>query len=87
MFKVKCTGKNLNYGQKDEVRYVADTYVSAGLKNHWFEVISYVGSGKADTKFSLERTLDSLNKNIAILEMKRKMIINKLNTGVYVKRR
>lgn len=84
MYKVKCTGKNLCYGEKDEIRLVADHFIRPGVLQGWFKVINYAGSGKPESKFSLKNTLDSINREIAILELKKEMIINKLKKGKYI---
>lgn len=78
MYKVKCTGKNKNYGEKNEIRLVADTYLTTGLKNGWFTLIGYEGSLRPDTKYALERALESVKQQIDILKIKEKHIIKKL---------
>lgn len=78
MFKVVCTGKNLNYGKKDEIRFVADNYINVGLKNDWFKVIEYSGSLKPYTKFYVKMQLDSVEKNIEMLILKRDLLRKRL---------
>ena len=78
MYKVKCTGLNENYGTKDEIRLVSDTYLSVGLKNNWFTLISYEGSARPDTKYAMERSLENIERDIKILNLKHKLIKEKL---------
>jgi len=78
MYKIKCTGKNSNYGTKDEIRLVADHFLSTGIKNGWFTVISYEGSAQPDLKWQMKRQIENLERNITILELKKKMIKERL---------
>jgi hypothetical protein len=71
MYKVKCTGKNTNYGVKDEVRLIADHYLTTGLQRGWFTLIKYEGSAKPDTPYALKRRLDRINEQIKILEIQK----------------
>lgn len=79
MYKVKCTGKNTNYGDKDEIRLVADNYLSVGLKNGWFTLIRYEGSAKPDSKWKMSRQLRNLDRDIEILQLRKKHIAERLN--------
>ena len=78
MYKVKCTGKNLNYGKLNEVRLVADNFVSVGVKRNWFEIISYEGSGEPNSLFELKRTEKSILNQIEILNLKLKHTKDKI---------
>jgi hypothetical protein len=78
MYRVKCTGKNLNYGEKDEVRLVADHFFNVGLRRGWFTFIEYVGSAKPDNKYGLTRRLDRIKEQIKILEIQQKFTEDRL---------
>lgn len=71
MYRVKCTGKNENYGVKDEVRLIADHFLSVGLRSGWFTLIGYEGSAKPDTRYALQRRLDRIKEQIKILEVQK----------------
>lgn len=46
MFQVTCTGKNPNYGQKGEIRLLADTFLMVAVKKGWVETtVKYAGKG------------------------------------------
>ena len=46
MFRVICTGKNLNYGKKGQIRLLCDNYVIPALTGGWITYdIKYVGNG------------------------------------------
>lgn len=46
MFQVKATGKNKNYGEKGEVRYIGDAHAKVGVENGWLEpAMKYLGKG------------------------------------------
>ena len=73
MYKVKCTGKNKNYGEKDEIRLIADTHLNVGLRNGWFELISFEGTLKPYTPYFLKQSIKSISTNIKALELKKRM--------------
>lgn len=51
MFKVKCTGINKNYGEKGEIRLLADSYVIYAVKNKFiYPKITYDGYGSYNLK-------------------------------------
>jgi hypothetical protein len=80
MYKIKCTGLNLNYGKKDEIRLVADTYVSIGVRKKWFKIISFEGSLKPYTKFFLEQSISNIDNHIKNLEQRKRFYEDKLKT-------
>lgn len=71
MYKVKCTGKNTCYGEKGEVRLIADHFLNVGLRRGWFALIKYEGSAKPDTPYALKRRIDRINEQIKILELQK----------------
>lgn len=78
MYKVKCTGKNKNYGDDGEVRLVADNYLNVGLRNNWFTVIGYEGSAKPDSIYSMKQQVLNIDRDMKILQLKRKLIVERL---------
>lgn len=78
MYKVKCTGLNKNYGEKNEVRLIADHYLAHGLSNGWFHVLSYDGSGKPDTLYTMKRQLSNIDRDMKMLNLKKKLLKERL---------
>jgi hypothetical protein len=83
MYKIKCTGLNKNYGEKDEIRLVADHFLSTGIKRNWFEVISYEGSALPDSKWAMKKQLMNIERDIKILELKKKLLKERLKRKVF----
>ena len=46
MFKVKSTGKNINYGKKGEIRFICDSRLASSLRCGYIEnTVEYAGNG------------------------------------------
>jgi hypothetical protein len=71
MFKVTATGKNQNYGQKGQVRFMADNHVMYALKNGLVEKdVEFIGQYPYKSPQILKRSIEVWTEQMRILQMK-----------------
>jgi hypothetical protein len=77
MFKVIATGKNPNYGQKGEVRFLADNHLFPALEEEWVE--QAVECSPYGSKELLERKVNGAERRIEIENQKIKVWMKEID--------
>lgn len=70
MFEVVTTGKNPNYGQKGQVRQLADNHLIVALKNGWIEK-EFKYLGQILTKEEKKRRLNKIIRPLRVIDVVR----------------
>ena len=67
MFRVICTGLNLNYGKENEERLLNDTHTIVALKRKWIQPdVRYEGDGRPETQVLNQIQKSGIQKELTL---------------------